>query len=109
MDAPRAAQSLYDELGPELWREILQVFVDSLADRVAAIRTAADAGDAETLADEAHSFKGSCLTLDLSELAECSRRIELGAQAGMVCREDVAALEALAQPWAATLRSQLGA
>ncbi|HKX46101.1 MAG TPA: Hpt domain-containing protein, partial [Planctomycetota bacterium] len=61
---------------PELFQELVELFLREAPPRLAELRRALDAGDAERLERVAHSLKSSSGNLGARQLAECCVAIE---------------------------------
>lgn len=64
------------ELGGDEFSELVHLFLDDGALRVAALRVAERAGDAALMGKIAHSLKGSAATFGAEALAECCRELQ---------------------------------
>lgn len=64
------------ELDEEEYRAILELFVDASRSDLAAIKTAAAAGDAQSAGRAAHSLKGAAANLGLSDMSSTAHMIE---------------------------------
>ncbi len=60
----------------QLYREILQVFVDDSTERMAVLRQALDAGDAATVAGESHTIKGGALNVQARSMSTIAAELE---------------------------------
>jgi signal transduction histidine kinase/DNA-binding response OmpR family regulator len=74
----------------ELMADVIRVFVDDLPVRLAAIKHAVTARDAEALRDAAHALKGAAANLSAARLFEASRVIEQVAVEGRMDAADAA-------------------
>ncbi len=83
---------------PGLLREILETFRDTAADKIEAMRRAAQAGDHETLERAAHSLKGSCGMVGAQRMAERCRSVEAEAERGACGPQP--GLDAVGEEWA---------
>ena len=72
------------ELGSADFRDLVQLFLDDGALRVAALRAAEGAGDVDAMARVAHSLKGSAATFGATALADCCRQLQALASSGDV-------------------------
>jgi CheY-like chemotaxis protein/HPt (histidine-containing phosphotransfer) domain-containing protein len=84
---------------------MLQLFLQLAPERLEKLETAAESGDASTLAGEAKMIEAAAQQLASASMGECARRIEEAATRGdfggarrelFVLREEIQALEALA-------------
>jgi len=66
-------QSGQDE---ELLAELVQLFTDTSAEDLAKIQDALSAGDAEGIADAAHSIKGAAASLGIEDIRMAAHEIE---------------------------------
>lgn len=107
MDPTRPAQRILDELGPELWRELVATLAAELPDRAEAIREASD--DPAELEAVAHSLKGAALGLDLERLAAACHAVEKLARDGAACGPAIAALTMVASSTKRELDAALAA
>jgi HPt (histidine-containing phosphotransfer) domain-containing protein len=60
----------------ELLAELLQLFNDTSADDAAKIQAALSAGDAQGMADAAHSIKGAAASLGIEDIRKAAYEIE---------------------------------
>ncbi len=80
--------------GPDVLARIVDIFLSSSPGIVAAIRAAADAGDAAALRQAAHKLKSSSANLGGNSLSEICRQLEAAGAAGAVA-DAVAMLDVL--------------
>jgi HPt (histidine-containing phosphotransfer) domain-containing protein len=80
-------------------REVLTLFRDGAPERLAAIREACRARDADALGRTAHEFKGASATIGAFALQQCCRDLELAAQSETV-EGSAALLDALSAEYA---------
>lgn len=64
----------------EFKRELIDVFLTQVEERMAAIENALETGDPAGIQAEAHALKGSCASAGATKLAECARRLEQAAK-----------------------------
>jgi len=69
-------------VGAEVTLQLIQMFLDSGAERVAAVRKAAEASDAAAAAEILHSLKSSALTLGARRLGRLAQQAERFATEG---------------------------
>ena len=67
---------------PDLVHEVIVLFLDSAAPRLAALHQAVARGDARTLEQEAHTLKGSAATLGARRLAAICEELQARGRAG---------------------------
>ena len=82
---PSVLQSLRDleaAAEPGLLREILETFRNTGADKIEAMRLAAEEGDHGALERAAHSLKGSCGMIGAHRMAERCLLVEAAAEQG---------------------------
>jgi len=65
-----------DEYGEEFLVELIGAFLEDASSRVARLRQAVAAGDAETLTLEAHTLKSSSASLGAQSLSVLAKRLE---------------------------------
>jgi two-component system sensor histidine kinase/response regulator len=89
-----------------LMRELAQLFLTELPDKLANLRTAAAAGDAEQLRLAAHALKGSTAAVGGRAASDASSRVEHLARSGNLeaARAALADLEAALEQLAAALQ-----
>ncbi len=75
------SDTIISELVDEDMRELVEMFVDELPDKIAAIEQAIAAQDMTTLATVAHQLKGSAGGYGFPTITESARGIEQGAKA----------------------------
>ncbi len=66
----------------EFEAELLAIFIEDCASRIAALRQSLEAGDAETLRRDAHTIKGSARNLGTTRLDKYAEDLEHSAAAG---------------------------
>jgi two-component system sensor histidine kinase/response regulator len=64
----------------DLLRELVQIFLEDLPERVGEIRAALAARDTQILARAAHSLKGSAANISAIAVSDAARRLEKAAQ-----------------------------
>jgi len=64
----------------ELLREIAQLFLEDVPVRLAEIRDALEARDADALRTAAHSLKGAAANLSALAVGEAAKRLEIAGQ-----------------------------
>jgi HPt (histidine-containing phosphotransfer) domain-containing protein len=102
---------LSEDVGTESVRGLVRGFIDLVPRRLAAVRRAADAGDAESLKEMSHTLEGSAAYVGAQQVVLRCRRLEAAAAAGALDaakplideldRALDAALEALEARWLA--------
>lgn len=65
-----------------LLRELIEVFLADVPERLAALQAAASAGDLATVTHQAHALKGECGTLAATDTVAKFRALEMAARAG---------------------------
>ena len=60
----------------ELLAELVQLFNDTSADDLAKIQAALSAGDAQGMADAAHSIKGAAASMGIEDIRKAAHEIE---------------------------------
>lgn len=81
---PLALDELRSQLGDDAAEAIVRTFIDEATERVARLRDAAAAGDAETVRREAHTLKSACAALGAVGASESCEELELHAATGEV-------------------------
>jgi CheY-like chemotaxis protein/HPt (histidine-containing phosphotransfer) domain-containing protein len=102
---PQAAATVCDREGllarvggdPELFVEVVQLFLADCPARVAAIRAAVDAGDAERIRVTSHALKGSAGNLSAGALVSTARTLERIGAEGRVAAAPAALRQLTAQ------------
>jgi HPt (histidine-containing phosphotransfer) domain-containing protein len=91
-------KALGEELGleEEEYRELIELFMETGQADLSQLKTALDAGDAETVSRRAHTLSGSSGNMRLMEIHEAAKRIELAADDGRLDNQsdDLNAVEA---------------
>ncbi|MBA4072406.1 MAG: hypothetical protein C0497_11305 [Gemmatimonas sp.] len=77
-----ALDSLHALGGDGLVRQMVSIFIDHSAGRIAALQSALDAGDLHGAAGAAHTLKGSSRQLGLSEMADACVALEQACKGG---------------------------
>lgn len=77
---------LQDEGQPDLVTELIDVFLEDLPGRLAAVRAAVDLGDAQAIRSAAHALKGSAASIGAARLAGVCARLEALGRAGEAAR-----------------------
>ncbi|HKJ02523.1 MAG TPA: response regulator, partial [Longimicrobiales bacterium] len=93
---------------PEILRQLMEMFLDQAAARMAAVEGALGAGDGTQLEHQAHALKGTAATLGMSRLRDTAYSVErLGSEgrpsAAAAVREMRAAMDEVVE----TLRSEM--
>ena len=90
------AKEWIDEYGEDFLVELIGDYLEDALSRVARLRQAADAGDAETLTLEAHTLKSSSASLGAQSLSLLAKHLEEMGRAGALSAlaDDVARFEA---------------
>lgn len=70
------------ELPPATVAAAVDAYLDTAVERMEKLRSALEEGDAEALAEAAHSLKGSSLTLGVARMGEISKRLETLGRSG---------------------------
>ncbi len=73
-------------------QELVQVFVTSMEERVVALLSAVNRGDAEAVAAEAHGIKGAAANVDAHALSAAAATLEKSARLGTLAVNEVAAV-----------------
>ncbi len=73
---PLVDRELFDSYGPELMRELLQAFIETVPPRIVRIAELIESSDYAALAEEAHTLKGAGLNLGVSRFANVCSVIE---------------------------------
>jgi HPt (histidine-containing phosphotransfer) domain-containing protein len=60
----------------QIFQELCGIFLDDAPKRLAAIRTALDAGDSRAVRAAAHAFKGAAGVFDANDVVAAARRLE---------------------------------
>ena len=88
-DGPALEHALLDELKnlqedgePDILVELADLFFEDTPARLAVLRAACEAGDAEALGQTAHALKGSCANLGARKMAETARLLEEAGRRG---------------------------
>ena len=77
-----ALRELGGEEEPELFQELVQMFLDDTPSRLEGLLSALEAGDATGLERTAHALKSSCGNLGAKRLAKLCFEIESAGRAG---------------------------
>lgn len=76
-NATTSADAIYSDLGTDPdFAELLEMYVDEMPDRIAALRDAHAAGDAELLQRTAHQMKGAAGSYGFSQLTSYATALE---------------------------------
>lgn len=67
---------------------LIHTFISDSAERVAALRAALEAGDADALAKTAHSFKGSSINIGAPRLGALCMEVEQAGRASQLADAD---------------------
>lgn len=82
-----ALRTLREEVGDEVFGEIVDSFIQSGEELVEAIRTAAVAGDAAAAGRAGHSLKSASALLGGMALSDACAALESAAKAGVTAKE----------------------
>lgn len=66
----------------EFFREILEIYIEEIPERIESFQKNLEANDFDTLISLAHSLKGVSLTVGALRVHELSKSIELAARSG---------------------------
>ena len=90
------AREWIDEYGEDFLVELIGDYLEDGSSRVARLRQAVDAGDAEALTHEAHTLKSSSANLGAQTLSALAKRLEEMGRDGAIAAlaDDVARFEA---------------
>lgn len=77
-------RGLQEEGEPDLVTELIDIFLDDLPSRLAAIRSAVDLGDPKAIRLAAHSLKGGAASIGAARLAALSAALEAQGRSGEV-------------------------
>ncbi|HEU4391578.1 MAG TPA: Hpt domain-containing protein [Blastocatellia bacterium] len=77
-------RALEKDLGPEFLTELLDLYFNDTKSLLSQLEEAVKAADTSSIAQIAHSIKGSSANLRMEQMAEVSARIERLAKAGKV-------------------------
>ncbi|MGE0552849.1 MAG: Hpt domain-containing protein [Gemmatimonadales bacterium] len=75
---------LQDEGQPDLVTELIDVFLEDLPGRLAAVQAAVDLGDPQAIRSAAHALKGSAASIGAARLAGACATLEALGRAGEV-------------------------
>lgn len=81
IDKERALRDL--EIDEEMYKELLNIFVEQTQEALDKMETAINSNDTEGIRKAAHFIKGSAGNLRLEGIHVIAREIELGAKEGM--------------------------
>jgi HPt (histidine-containing phosphotransfer) domain-containing protein len=88
-DGPVLDYAVLDELKdlqedgePDILAELADLFFEDTPARLAVLRAAWEAGDAEALGQTAHALKGSCANLGARKMAETAKLLEEAGRRG---------------------------
>ena len=76
------------DMGPEIFVELVELYLEEAPNQVAELRRQFELGDAAGMAAAAHSLKGSSLNLGANSLADICKQIELKGKNGNLVKVD---------------------
>ncbi|MGQ9732778.1 MAG: response regulator [Candidatus Zipacnadales bacterium] len=93
----------------ELMREIVQIYLEDAPQEISKMREAAEAGDTERLARQAHSLKGASANVGAIGLREAAQSIEMAASQGDLAavRTTLAQMDELLKSFQAAVEAAL--
>ena len=74
--------SALKDMGPEIFVELVELYLEEAPNQVAEVRRQFELGDAAGMGAAAHSLKGSSLNLGANSLADICKQIELKGKDG---------------------------
>jgi len=107
----RVEVSLIAELGePEFVDEMVDLFAELTSEQVRELRSALDQGDATAVLRAAHKWKGACLAMYATTLADVADALENQGRAGQLdsAREAFNTLEPLVADTLSQMRNRPG-
>jgi signal transduction histidine kinase/DNA-binding response OmpR family regulator len=98
-------EEIWGGMEPEIYREIVRVFVGELEQRLARLESAAAAADGQAVARQAHAIRGAAANVGAVPLSEAAAALEheVGESGPAAARRRVAALQDLARRTIAAL------
>lgn len=77
-------ESLVELGGPDLLKELIELFCTDAPSQMADLADAVSQGDASRVASVAHSLKSSCANLGAMRLAELTKELETAGRSGAI-------------------------
>ena len=69
-------RELQEEGEPDILAELMELFLTDVPPKIAALRVAAQAGDARSVVQNSHNLKGSCANLGAVKMEALCKEIE---------------------------------
>ena len=80
------AREWIDEYGEDFLVELIDAYLGDAPDRLARLRQALEAGDAETFTFEAHTLKSSSANLGAMKVSAIAKEMEMAGRAGKMAQ-----------------------
>lgn len=75
-DAVKSIKSIEETYGPQVAREVVQIFVTDYVSKIQKLREGVEKGNIETIRFQAHDIKSGCLSMGVKPLSDICERIE---------------------------------
>src|SRR3989344_76287 len=75
-DAVQSLKSIETNYGPQVAREVVQIFINDYPGKIAKLKTAIDQGNFESIRFLAHDIKSGCLSMGVKPMSIVCETIE---------------------------------
>ncbi|MGZ3744481.1 MAG: Hpt domain-containing protein [Pseudobdellovibrionaceae bacterium] len=75
-DAVQSIKSIENNYGPQVAREVVQIFINDYPDKLAKLKTAVDQGDLASIRFIAHDIKSGCLSMGIKPMSDTCEILE---------------------------------
>jgi HPt (histidine-containing phosphotransfer) domain-containing protein len=75
-DAKESLKSIENNYGPQIAREVVQIFIADYPGKIKKLKTAIEEGNKDTIRFVAHDIKSGCLSMGLQPMSSLCEKIE---------------------------------
>ncbi len=75
-DSAKSIKSIVDTYGPEVAREVVQIFVTDYASKLQKLKNGIEEGNVEIIRFQAHDIKSGCLSMGVKPMSDICEKIE---------------------------------
>jgi len=75
-DAVQSVKSIESNYGPQVAREVVQIFINDYPGKIAKLKTAIEQGNIESIRFLAHDIKSGCLSMGVKPMSAICETIE---------------------------------
>jgi HPt (histidine-containing phosphotransfer) domain-containing protein len=89
-DAVESIKSIESNYGPQVAREVVQIFISDYSAKIQKLRKAIEAGNLESVRFAAHDIKSGCLSMGVKPMSDICDKIER--EAATLAKEEMLAM-----------------